>query len=209
MILKGLEVRPYGTNCYIVGSELTREGMVIDPGGDAEGILRLVKEPGLDIKYIVLTHGHIDHIGAVSELKEATGAELAIHPEDALYLRGKSGPEGMFPQSAGPPPEVDRMLQDGDTISVSGLHLQVIHTPGHTPGGICLLTDGVLFSGDTLFNGGIGRSDFPGGSGPQLLNSIHTRLLVLPDETTVYPGHGPETTIAAERRLNPFLRISE
>ena len=209
MIIERLELGAFASNCYLVADESTLDGVIIDPGDGGDRILKRVKALELRVKYILLTHGHPDHIGAVREVKEATGAELAIHPEDALYLRGKSGPEGMFPQSAGPPPEVDRMLQDGDTISVSGLHLQVIHTPGHTPGGICLLTDGVLFSGDTLFNGGIGRSDFPGGSGPQLLNSIHTRLLVLPDETTVYPGHGPETTIAAERRLNPFLRISE
>lgn len=206
MIIERFEPGAFGTNCYLVTDESTLEGVIIDPGEGAEQILKRVKELELSVKYILLTHGHPDHIGAVSEVKKATGAELAIHPDDAPYLRGRPGQGGMFHQSADPPPEADRMLQDGDTISAGGLHLKIIHTPGHSPGGICLLTDNILFSGDTLFNGSIGRSDFPGGSGPQLLNSIHTRLMVLPDETIVYPGHGPETTIGAERQGNPFLR---
>lgn len=205
MILKGLEVRPYGTNCYIVGSELTREGMVIDPGGDAEGILRLVKEPGLDIKYIVLTHGHIDHIGAVSELKEATGAEFYAHSEEGVVFQGQPV-SPLLGVSYPAMPNPDRWLKGGDSLDIGDLHFIVLHTPGHSPGGICLLGEGVVFSGDTLFNHGIGRTDFPMGSHSQLMDSIHTKLMVLPDDTVVYPGHGPASTIGAERQGNPWLR---
>ncbi len=205
MILQGLEIRPYGTNCYIVGSELTREGMVIDPAGDAEGILRHVREPELDIKYIVLTHGHIDHIGAVSELKEATGAEFCAHSDEGVVFQGQPV-SPLLGVSYPALPNPDRWLKDGDSLDIGDLHFVVLHTPGHSPGGICLLGEGVVFSGDTLFNYGIGRTDFPTGSHSQLMNSIHTKLMVLPDDTIVYPGHGPASTIGAERRGNPWLR---
>ena len=204
VILKKLVVGPLASNCYIVGSETTKEGMIIDPADEAEEILRGIEELGLEIKFIVLTHGHPDHVGALKEIKEATGAEIAIHSDDGEILRqqflgflfGLSHPE---------PPAPDRLLKGGDSIDIGDLHFSVLHTPGHTPGGICLLGHGVLFSGDTLFNCGIGRYDLPGGDYNQLMDSLHTKLMVLPDDTIVYPGHGPETTIGAERRANPFL----
>lgn len=177
--------------------------MVIDPGANARGILRDIEDLGLDIKFIVLTHGHVDHIGAVKEVKEATGAEVAIHPGDAGSLRRLSW-STIYNLSSPPPP--DRLLQDGDRLEVGDLQFLVLHTPGHSPGGICILGHGVVFSGDTLFNSGIGRTDFPSGSYNQLMTSIHTRLMVLPDDTIVCPGHGPDTTIGTERRTNPFLR---
>ena len=202
MILKKLIVGPFASNCYIVGFESDNEGMIIDPGASAKQILSTVKELGLNIRLIVLTHGHMDHIGAVKGVKEATGAEVAIHTDDARFLRRLSLStiyNFSFPSTP------DRLLGDGDSIDVGDLHFTVLHTPGHSPGGICLLGHGVLFSGDTLFNYGIGRTDFPGASHNQLMNSIYTKLMTLPDDTVVYPGHGSDTTIGTERRTNPFL----
>ena len=204
MILRKLEVGLFASNCYIVGSEANREGMIIDPGDEAQQILSRVKELELDIKYIILTHGHIDHIGALKEIKEATGAQVAIHTDDVRTLKQKLLSIFLGIRHRSPPPP-DWLLEDGDTISLGNLKFTVLHTPGHTPGGICLLGEGVLFSGDTLFNYGVGRADLPGGSYSQLIDSIRNRLMVLPDEVAVYPGHGPETTIGAERRGNPFL----
>jgi len=205
MILKNLVVGPLATNCYIVGSESSKEGMIVDPGDEAEVILRNVKDLGLEIRSIVLTHGHIDHIGALKEVKEATGAEVAIHSDDAQALQEKSV-STLLGLSYSAPLPADRLLKDGDSMDIGDLHFLVLHTPGHSPGCICLLGEGIIFSGDTLFNFGIGRYDLPGGNYSQLMNSIHTRLMTLPDNTTVYPGHGPDTTIGAERSGNPFLQ---
>ena len=205
MILKNLVVGPLATNCYIVGSESSKEGMIVDPGDEAEVILRNVKDLGLEIRSIVLTHGHIDHIGALKEVKEATGAEVTIHSDDAQALQKKSV-NTLFGLSYPAPLPADRLLKDGDSMDIGDLHFLVLHTPGHSPGCICLLGEGIIFSGDTLFNFGIGRYDLPGGNYSQLMNSIHTRLMTLPDNTTVYPGHGPDTTIGAERSGNPFLQ---
>jgi hydroxyacylglutathione hydrolase len=205
MILKTLVLGLFGSNCYIVGSETTREGVIIDPGDDPEAILNSVKELKLDIKLIVLTHGHIDHVGALREVKRVTGARVAIHSDDAGAIQDPMlGARFGLQYTPAPPP--DLLLKDGDKISVGDLHFSVIHTPGHTPGGICLLGEGVVFTGDTLFQFGIGRYDLPGGDGNQLLRSIHTKLMGLPDDTIVYPGHGDESTIGTEREGNPFLQ---
>ncbi len=205
MIFRRLVVGPLASNCYIVGSESNKEGMIIDPGAEAEVILRNVKDLELDIRSIVLTHGHIDHIGALKEVKEATGAEVAIHTDEAQALQENSV-STLLGLSYPTPLPADRLLKDGDSMDIGDLHFLVLHTPGHNLGGICLLGEGIIFSGDTLFNYGIGRADLPGGSYSQLMNSIHTKLMTLPDNTTVYPGHGPDTTIGAERRGNPFLQ---
>ena len=207
MILRTLVVGPLGANCYIVGSEASKDGMIIDPGDEAEVILGNVKDLGLEIGSILLTHGHIDHIGALKEVKEATAAEVAIHTDEAKSLQ-EQPLSRLLGLSYPTPPPPDRLLKDDDSIDIGDLHFLVRHTPGHSPGGICLLGQGVMFSGDTLFNYGIGRADLPGSNHSQLMNSIHTRLMTLPDNTTVYPGHGTETTIGAERSGNPFLQNS-
>jgi glyoxylase-like metal-dependent hydrolase (beta-lactamase superfamily II) len=206
MIIEKLELGPYASNCYLVWGESSKEGIIIDPGAEADKILQRVKDLGLEVKFIVLTHAHIDHVGALKEVKEATDAEVVIHADDAGSLQTGHSLNPAFGPSLQPPPPPDRLLKDGASIDVGGLRFSVLHTPGHTPGGICLLGEGVVFTGDTLFYSSIGRFDMPGGSGSQLINGIHTKLMVLPDNTAVYPGHGPETTIGTERQWNPFLR---
>jgi hydroxyacylglutathione hydrolase len=202
MILERLELGSFASNCYIVGDETTHEGMIIDPGAQAGQIMKKVNEKGLDIKYIVLTHTHPDHIGAVKAVKEATKAKLMLHADDVYGLQMNSPMGG----PGSPPGNPDQLLKGGDSVMIGKLSFLVLHTPGHSPGGICLYGEGVVFTGDTLFQYSIGRSDFPGGSQTQLLNSIHTKLMILPDTTPVYPGHGPESTIGAEKLRNPFLR---
>jgi len=208
MILKELVVGPFGSNCFIVGSEANKEGMIIDPGANGESIVNAARSLGLSIVLIVATHNHIDHVGALRHVKDATGAEYAIHEDDV---------EGMSPAVFGrmlgvmmggsfkSPPKPDRLLHGGDVIELGDLKFTVLHTPGHTRGGISLVGDGVVFSGDTLFNFGVGRTDLSGGDYATLINSIMTGLMSLPDDTIVYPGHGPTTTIGAERKRNPFL----
>jgi len=204
VIIRKLVVGPVASNCYIIGSESTGEGMIIDPGADAKEILRVVEKLGLKIKVIVLTHRHPDHVGAAAQVKEATGAELAAHAECAKYL--PHSPSYIYEPPYEGAPKPGRILNGGDSIDIGDLHFTVLHTPGHTPCGISLVGEGVVFTGDTLFNYGIGRYDLIDGDYHKLMDSIHTKLMVLPDETRVYPGHGPDSTIATERRANPFLR---
>ena len=198
---------PFGTNCYLVASEQTRDGMVIDPAGDAPRILNNIRELNLKIGLVVLTHTHADHIGAIRQVVENTGASFAVHTAEAETLQNSDNSRftAMDPTFQKPPPP-DRLLKDGDFLVVGDLKFQVLHTPGHSPGGICIAGYGVVFSGDTLFNGSIGRTDGPSGDSDLLISSIRAKLLVLPDQTVVLPGHGPKTTIGQERRNNPFLR---
>ena len=204
-IIKRLVVGSLSANCWIVGKESTGEGLVIDPGGNSETISRAIDETGLDIKIIVLTHGHSDHIAALRDVQDKTGAEVAIHIEDADFLEGRGSYSSQFGISYRTPHPPERLLREGDIIEVGGMSFEVIHTPGHTPGSISLLTDFGVFTGDTIFRRGIGTTLMPGSSRPQLLDSIRKKLMNLPDETVIYPGHGRETTIGAERRDNPYV----
>jgi glyoxylase-like metal-dependent hydrolase (beta-lactamase superfamily II) len=208
MILEKVVVGPLQTNCYLVGCETTRQGAVIDPGGSPEAIVKRVTQFDLDVVAVINTHGHVDHIMANGAVVTATGGSLMVHSLDAPML---SNPMRSFAFLVGrmkASPSPDRLLEDGDEVAVGEIVLKVLHTPGHSPGSISLLAEGqsVVFSGDALFQMGIGRTDFPGGDFDVLMRSIKDVLFALPDETAVYSGHGPATTIGRERLGNPWVR---
>lgn len=209
MIIETLVVGHFATNCYIVASEATKRGMIIDPGGGAKDILEAVERLGVSVSLIVLTHRHVDHFIALKAVKERTRAEFAAFDAESVETVPR-GPiqimKGLVFTPFRLPIKPDRLLKEGDVINIDDLHFSVLYTPGHSQDSISLLGHGVVFSGDTLFNLGIGRTDFPGCSYRQLIDSIGEKLLVLPDDTVVYPGHGPSTTIGEERKDNPFLR---
>lgn len=207
MILRTLQVGPLQTNCYIVGCEQTRQGVVIDPGGHPERILRAVQEAGLTIRYVLNTHCHFDHMAANADIVAATGAPLAIHPAERPILDSRGGAAWFgVPVPASPPPDLE--LTDGQILEVGTLRLHVLHTPGHSPGSVTfyLPDEGVAFDGDVLFAMGVGRTDLPGGDWDTLMRSIGEVLFSLPDETVLYPGHGPSTTVGQEKRFNPWLQ---
>jgi hydroxyacylglutathione hydrolase len=205
MFLETVVVGPLQENSYVVACEDAREAVIIDPGAEAERIYQVITLQGFKLKYVLNTHGHIDHIGGVAEIVAKTGVPFLLHEAD-LYLIEEINrdPLQMFFQIK-IPPRPTRFLHDGDIIPVGKLEMQVLHTPGHTPGSVCFLTDKTLFSGDTLFANGVGRTDFPGGSHEHLLQSIREKLFVLDDDVRVYSGHGSVTTIGNERQFNLFL----
>jgi glyoxylase-like metal-dependent hydrolase (beta-lactamase superfamily II) len=202
-----MAVGPIMANCFVVGCEETLEGAVIDPGADAERIMAVVSAAGLKITRIINTHGHFDHVGANREIKRITDAELIIHALDAPMLAQLDQMAGAFGMTVENSPPPDRTVDEGDRIAVGNLTLAVLHTPGHTPGGISLHSDGCVFVGDTLFQGSIGRTDFPGGDYDTIIRSIREKLFPLGDQIVVYTGHGPETAIGAEKQFNPFARL--
>ena len=208
MIHEVLPVGPLQCNCSVFGDEQTREAMVIDPGDEIESILDILQRHNLKVKTIVITHAHIDHIGGAQKLKMATGAPVYMNQNDAEL-------QAMLPIQASwlgveepEPVEIDAPAKDGDTLLVGATQFHVLHTPGHTQGSVSLYApaENTLIAGDTLFQGSIGRTDLPGGDGRQILRSIHQKLIPLPEETIVIPGHGPNTTIGREKRMNPFLQ---
>lgn len=205
MIIQSLVVGPIQANCFILGDEKTQEAVVIDPGDEAQRILAGLQKQALKLKYIINTHGHFDHVGANKALKEKTGAPILIHRAEAPLLAQLSSSAAVWGMQVDDSPPADQLLEDGDQISFGEITLEVIHTPGHSLGGISLYTPKDLFVGDTLFAGSIGRTDFPGGDYDQLISGVRTRLFVLGDDVRVFPGHGPATTIGQERRYNPFF----
>ncbi len=210
LVVRPLAVGPLACNCVVLGDAGNGQAMVVDPGGDAERILDLLRVLHLRCVLIVNTHAHFDHVGANAALRRATGAPLLMHADD-LTLYGLLSQQAAYLGGIFPVPErvpVDRRLADGETLQAGALEARVLHTPGHSPGSICLLVESappLLLSGDTLFAGGIGRTDLVGGDEEALMRSLRERLLALADDTQVIPGHGPLTTIGQERRTNPFL----
>jgi glyoxylase-like metal-dependent hydrolase (beta-lactamase superfamily II) len=211
MIVEHFPVGPLGCNCVILGDEDSKEAIVVDPGGEDAAILARLAALGLTCTAIVHTHTHFDHVGATREVQEATSAPAMLHEGDLPLYRGLQMQLDAFgiPFRAPEPVDIDRFLADQDTLRVGGLEAGVLHTPGHTPGSLCLTVAGarpVVVAGDTLFHGSIGRTDLWGGDHDQILASIRDKLLTLPDDTLVITGHGPSTTIGDEKRINPFVR---
>ncbi len=205
MIFKSLAVAPLQVHCFILACEETREGIVVDPGDNVPAILELLVEDDIRVVEIVGTHGHFDHIGRVDSLKRETGAPFAVHEADLPVVKALSEVAPLFGLETDPPPDVDRFLVEGDAVRFGKEDLEVIHTPGHAPGNISLSWPGHVIVGDILFAGSVVRTDFEGGDMGILLQSVREKLFPLGDETQVYPGHGPSTTIGEERRTNPFI----
>ena len=196
---------PFQENCFLIWNDDTKKGIFIDPGDEPEKLMRSASFLNIEIEGIYNTHAHIDHAGAVAAIKKKLGVPFALHPEDRPLLDRMPQQAQMFGLPPMEVPTVDTELSHGDKLAILDTEITVLHTPGHSPGGVCFLFDDFVFVGDTLFSGSIGRTDLPGGSYEQILDSIRTHLLVLDDNLKVLTGHGPATTIAMERKFNPFL----
>jgi hydroxyacylglutathione hydrolase len=207
MIFEMLAVGPLSVNCFILGCEATREGVVVDAGGDADRIIAVAELHGLNIGQVINTHGHFDHVGANLAVMERFGARLLIHAADVPMLERAADVARMYGVQGENSPRPDTFLTDGMEITFGDCRMRVLHTPGHSQGGCCLYLEAekMIITGDTLFADSIGRTDLPGGSHEQLLESIRSKLFTLPDDVTAYPGHGPETTIGHEKRHNPYF----
>ena len=207
MIHEILPVGPLQCNCSVIGDEATREAMVIDPGDDIENVLSLIEKHSLKVEQIVITHAHIDHVGGAMKLRAATGAPILLNQNDYALLTMLDVQAAWIGMKDPGKVEIDHSVGQADTVRAGTLTANVIHTPGHTEGSVCLYfpAESKLIAGDTLFAGSIGRTDLPGGSMEKIINSLHEKVMALPDDTLVVPGHGPLTTIGEERESNPFL----
>jgi len=208
IIVRGMVVGAFQENCWVIGNRRTGEAVCVDPGDQPDEILAMARDMGVTIKYIANSHAHIDHVLGVRGVQEATGAKFLLHSGDLGLVRNvATSARGWLGVDIPNPPDPDALLADGDDVDIDGLKLKVIHTPGHTQGSVCFYADGVVFAGDTLFAGSIGRTDLPGGDYDQEMGSIVDRLLALPDDTIVLPGHMDQTTIGRERQRNPYVRM--
>jgi hydroxyacylglutathione hydrolase len=207
MIIKSLVVGPLENNCFIIGDDSTKEVLVIDPGDEPDRILDVINENEFKVKYIICTHAHFDHVGAVPDLKNETGAKIIIHRDDLEIYRSATAQAAFWGYDLDPLPEPDMFVSEEDKIEVGNLRFEILHTPGHSPGGICLYGEGILITGDTLFAGSVGRTDLYGGDIEELKKSFK-RLMSFSDKTRVLPGHGPETTIGQEKSYNLFCKYN-
>ena len=208
MNVETLVVGDLFTNCYILDPE-AKETLVVDPGADARSIVQALRGKGFHLRYIVATHAHFDHVCGMKELQDSLGGETLLHRADLPLLESLPAQGAAFGVRTGPIPRIDRFLEEGDQLPLGKGHFRVLHTPGHSPGGISLIGHGMAFVGDALFAGSIGRTDLPGSSYETLLNSIHRKLLTLKENTRIFPGHGEASTIGAEMRTNPFLTAKD
>lgn len=206
MLLQRMAVGIYGANCYIIGSENTMEAAVIDPGGDAEKIFNFLQDNEMKCKYIILTHGHGDHVGGLKELKKLTDAPIYMHKADSYLLQDKNKNYSAVMGGKAIEMNADVFIGDGEELELGELKLKIIHTPGHTPGSICIYVNNVVFTGDTLFANSIGRTDLEGGDYNLIIPSIKEKLMVLDEDTTVFPGHGPASRIGIEKATNSFIK---
>ncbi len=204
MLIKSLVVGPLQVNCFVVSDEKTGESMVIDPGDEPDRIIDVIKGNGLKVKYIICTHAHFDHVGGIAELKDETDARIVIHQEERELYNSAMDQAAFWGYELAPLPEPDMFVQEGDRLEIGDLKFEILHTPGHSPGGICLYGEGVVFTGDTLFAGSVGRTDFYGGDINKLKKSF-LRLMSLPPDTKVFCGHGPASNISREKASNFFM----
>ncbi len=200
-----IPVGPLQTNCFVVWKEGDDQCIVVDPGAEGDRVVLELARLGLKARYVFITHGHVDHIGAVNFVAETTGAEVLAHPGDNLAMKTAPLQAPLFGMKPFRPPRITRYVEEGDTLSLSDVTFTVVHTPGHSPGSVSLVGPGVVFVGDLIFMDSIGRTDIPGGDFETLRRSVTEKIFVLPDSTLIYPGHGPDTTVEREKRMNPFF----
>lgn len=203
MLIRNIAVGPLQANCFIIGDETSRQAIVIDPGDEPDLIMDFINGNGLKVSYIVCTHGHFDHVGAVADIKIKTGAKVVIHKDEIEIYHAARDMAAFWGYEVERLPEPDMLVDDGDRITIGGVSFAILHTPGHSPGGICLYGEGIVVTGDTLFAGSVGRTDFYGGDMHKLRESFN-KLMSLPEGTKILPGHGPDSTIGIEKRDNPF-----